>query len=650
KTGFVWEKFKLVVERPIALKIALGQFVHGGGRGKPVVDCFLFTSDANLDPSKMDVAKLQTLATAPESTVKCGSLVTPPSGYVVSEGYPTITTFFSSVKDPRKQFAMSMVNNSSMYYDYARLVQLGFNEDHNSASEKYGVTSTQRASVFHKMPKKLIKPDAFFVNSKGTVSKRVSSLSNPALSANLREKMEKLIGSKISNKAIRYWTIAGESGGFMDYSPYSVKAFRVWLKKKHSNIATLNKHWRTAYKSFEEIKPPASAEENLAGWLEFRRFSGEVFSLAIAKQIPVIHKMDPLKRPCIAQSSNLNLLAPYFLKLRPMDYEQFNRLALKGEEYLAWDGYSTDDFIGCEFDLLQSLAPKKKLLVAEWNSHTPDARILARTAWGVIAKGLHGLTSFQFQEGTNHNSYPKWAFLNTDMTPKAKLGAIADIAHETKRIEPLLLEAKRAVPVKPVAMYYSQMDLALSTPESSLWGAGHDNPYRIYAILRGLGYSVSWISPKMIEEGKLADVGALIMPDCQHVPAKAAENIKSWVKSGGAVIADRWPGARNEYGAPQTVMSEIFGVKSSPKTKSKTNIGIEEAVTGYGPETGNAFNPEKVKQTIIEFYQQWDTKTGHPLGRAIGNFMLSGYGYERVKCTSGTVIAMGYDRGNPGIV
>ena len=48
-------------------------------------------------------------------------------------------------------------------------------------------------------------------------------------------------------------------------------------------------------------------------------------------------------------------------------------------------------------------------------------------------------------------------------------------------------------PTKPVAMYYSRIDLALGESRASHWGGAHDNHYRVYEVLRSAGYNVTWI-------------------------------------------------------------------------------------------------------------------------------------------------------------
>jgi hypothetical protein len=78
-----------------------------------------------------------------------------------------------------------------------------------------------------------------------------------------------------------------------------------------------------------------------------------------------------------------------------------------------------------------------------------------------------------------------------------------------------------------------------------------DTPYHVYATLRGMGYPVRWITPTQIENGELKNVSAVVLINAQHIPQAAARTLAEWIHQGGAAIADRWPGAFDEYGRPQ---------------------------------------------------------------------------------------------------
>jgi hypothetical protein len=657
RTGFIWESFDATFERPIAASLVFGSYAtggakYGGGVTDRQVDCVLLTTDKELDPEKLDIAKLPSLATGP---VQAGPRA--PEGFIVSKGLPAHTGFYDGAEDPMGRFQAGLINNGSYFMDVARAVRMGFNRDHAAPSAemiRHGVLTQGHVESYSgdrvEMQKAHPSPEGRFVNAEGKVG-AVFSFNFPPVAESSVNSVERHVRGDLEDKhsaAFGAWRISDESGGLLDYSPHAQDAFRKWLAAKHGTIATLNERWGTQHKGFDAIVPPAKFEDGRAAWLEFRDFSGRSYTEAIARQLPVIRKTDPLKRPLMGANSNLDFFTPYFSRIRPIDFDEFLNVALAGEKYVSWDTYCADDQIGCETDLLTSFTDgKMKPIVQEWSNHSVDPRIAARSYWTFVSKGAAGVFLFMAQEGFHHQ-YPKWALLDERREPKAKLAAYSDAAQEVHRLEPLLMSARQTHAVKPVAMYWSRIDLSLGEPHESLYGSVLDSPFHIYATLRELGYPVRWITPRQIEAGALGEVGALVLADCNHIPRAVAKKIEEWVKGGGVIIGDHWPGGWDEYARPQTTLAGVFGVRAEVGKKGpQSNLALQESRQGYGEVTDAAIVQKNHYEKIDEISQQ--PYPTHPVALAIGDIMLSGVSPDRVECFSGHVIGMSH-RGVPGLV
>jgi hypothetical protein len=646
---WVWEKFEVTAQRPLAGTLHFGALRHGPKVAPRRIDCAILTDEAAFDPNHTDWRKVAALSgQAPHPAPA-------PSGYQAASGFDLTAAFFAGLTDPASQFKMGLGYNARVYVDDARMLELGFNWTHGAGSgtPQYGVRSMAAANVFDNMDpaeaKKYPSPQGRFVNAQGQVGKSWSLNFQP-LQAGLDAQTKRQI-EQHDNPSVETWRIAAEGGGFLDYSEPAQKAWRQWLAEQYTTIGKLNQLWGTSYKGFDDVKPPRDAQESKAAWFAFHRFSGWVLADSVARQAAAIRKVDPRHRELTEQLSNLTLLSAKFTSMRPMDWEQFINVALKDVKTVGWDSYCADDYMGCEIDLVRSLAGGRTLENQEWNTHAADPRIAARTFWTMVGKGLKGLHCFQWQEGTYHDSYPKWALLNHDFTPKAKLGAMADAAQEVHRLEPLLMAASPVHAVKPVALYYSRMDLSLAQPLASAWGEPVDTPYHVYATLRGMGYPVRWITPSEIEKGELKDISAVVLVDAQYVPRAAATKLADWIQNGGAAIADRWPGAFDEYGRPQDTLAKVFGVRAKPvkaakgKAKSGT-LALQESTQGYGEVTVAAVSGQDLPDTVGEIWQQWDST--HPVAKELGNYTLAGHGRMKIQCVAGQVIAMTFG-GDPGI-
>lgn len=212
----------------------------------------------------------------------------------------------------------------------------------------------------------------------------------------IKQEMKTILAG--DNSGYGWWRISAEEGGWLDYSPYAVAAFRKWLRARHGDIATLNKRWGSIYASFDEIAPAKSYEAGHASWLEFRQFSGEAYAASVGRRIPIIKALDPKGRPCLGANSNLDIAAPFFMAFRPNDFEELVRTGLKDEKYLAFDIYCADDDMGSSIEFLTSIAQGRKLINQEFSNHVTDPRIAARTYWEQVGKGVHGINLFMFQD------------------------------------------------------------------------------------------------------------------------------------------------------------------------------------------------------------------------------------------------------------
>ncbi len=401
RTGFVWESFETTFERPMVTSLIFGSYMTGGGKygggfTDRQVDCVILTTDKELDPEKVDVAKLPALATATLPPV-----ATAPQGFVVSKGLPAKASLFAGVDDPMARFQAGLINNGSYFLDAARAVRMGFNRDHSIPSAeliRHGILTQGHVESYAGDRLELQKgnpaPTGRFVNAEGQVGASFSFNFPPVAESSVKT-VERNVKRDLENKysaSFGAWRISDESGGFLDYSPPAQESFRKSLAAKHQTIATLNERWGTDYKSFEEIVPPAKFEDGHAAWLEFRAFSGRSYTEAIARQLPVLREADPQKRPLMGANSNLDFFTPYFSRIRPIDFDEFVNVALVGEKYVSWDTYCADDQLGGETDLIASFADgKKKPIVQEWSNHCVDPRIAARSYWTFVSKGAAGV-------------------------------------------------------------------------------------------------------------------------------------------------------------------------------------------------------------------------------------------------------------------
>ncbi|MEO6055164.1 MAG: alpha-amylase family protein, partial [Chthoniobacterales bacterium] len=620
-------------------------YAKGQLRGKTGIDCVILSDDAAFNPAKDDWKKLPSEGGAMQAEQA-------PKGMQPALPLVMHSSFFAGEQDREKQLQLGMCNALASFKDYPAVLQLGFNRDHGwtNGSTKYGIYTLVQPETTHVLTELLKNhpdPVGRYANSEGKTSAAFSFSYLP-----FRQEASAQLGKDVQNfkdmDEVEDYMLCGESSGILDYGDTARAEFHKFLEKRFGAIAKLNALWNTSYENFDAVPFPKNTDENKAAWFAFREFSGLAYVETLTEKRKAIVANDPKHRNVTSQASCLSIMSPGFTSVGPMDFEDLINVAFEGQPQFGWDAYSTGDyFVGCDTDFLLSFTGNRRLMNSEFNVHGQDPRIMARTYWNMLSKGIKGISTWCYVPSPGNWVYVMWGMLNADGTPRDKLAAEADANHEAHRLEKILGTAQPAMAVKPVALYYSRNDLSLPQTTFGAYSSMFDSPYRIYAILRALGYPVRWISPRQIEAGGLKDVSAVCMIGTKYMPGAAATKLAQWVKDGGCIIGDGWAGALDEYDRPQMTLLDVFGIRPEENAKKMDVKKAQEALAnaqtpvggGLDPEVFRALHADELMKRVEESWAQPDST--HPVAQAIGPWHFSGFDFKKVKMISGEVIGMG---------
>jgi beta-galactosidase len=161
-------------------------------------------------------------------------------------------------------------------------------------------------------------------------------------SANYRRASEKIVTAMAKkfgqHPNVIAWQIdneIGHEGSDIDHSDASLKAFRLWLKRKYKRIDELNQRWGASfwgivYNSFDEIPMPGRHVQsgfNPSMRLDFFRFHSDTVLDYVKMQTKILRKHSP------GRELTTNLYPSPFLPVIDM-------AALAQElDYMAWDNY-----------------------------------------------------------------------------------------------------------------------------------------------------------------------------------------------------------------------------------------------------------------------------------------------------------------------
>ena len=658
-----WTRVTVDFERPGDYRLELGRNARYCPRGTkaPVspleVREVWLTGDLAADPGK---------AALREADVPVRTDV--PAGFLPARVHaPDASVLNTSIADPQKRPPTSLVECYSWFEDPVRCVKYGVTD--LVGGRKVGATvqvnadaSRKAAAILAKKypfdPKKPNGPGNEPVGrhrwSDGTwggFSDAFAEYRELYYRLN-REEVQNVITNSSDYPSAYCWYTAWESCGQFDYGPTSCAGFRDFLRETYGSLDALNAAWRTDYRDFAEIEParwehvkgPKAKtgddwHRTAANFIDFRAFSSRVYAQRVYQKTRAVRDFDA-KTHISSNLSGATLAAVLWQKWRPLVYEDTAQITMRGSDMIGYDCYGSDDFQGACYELYDAFGDGRlRPMVREGSVHAPGAELMSRTMAHVFAKGMRGMTCFCTQE-TGVGELTKFGM--TDMFhgagPHPKLAAVADNFRVLHQVESLVSETARARAVKPVAIYYSPIsNLMVDTPNVGIFDCGPDSFFRVYELLHGAGYDVTFVTDRQIREGGawLRSLGAIVMVDAQYVPLETVAALEAWVRAGGSLLADARTGMFDGHSWPTTRLTDFLGVDFLPRARA-TERAAAALKYGYSAYAYDVVNSDALWNTGREVKNA--PGGTHPISRALGKCMLSTLGYRAIRCRRGTVV------------
>jgi len=336
--------------------------------------------------------------------------------------------------------------------------------------------------------------------------------------------------------------------------PQVVAAFREWLKPRYADIAELNRAWGAQFADFGQVAPKhrqeLGASPNLAPWLEFRLFLGELLGERYMKA-PTEWAAEI--GPDLAVGE-WNMGEPS--DAWPVDWSRY----AKCYKATACQGGTQ----GVLEELFRCFAPGAR----------PGTRVgegvVARDAAARLAPWLALLNGGGFcWLGDMHDA------VTSDLRPAAAYLPLAkeEFPDLTGGIDRLILAS--AFAADRIAIGYSYPSW-LSDPEALARGAK--------AIVEGLGFQHDFVTMDDVAAGRLERDGyrLLVLQQASCLSKEQAEGVKRFAEAGGVVLCIGRNGWRDLRGSPHPE-GGLFDALTGVDTAQATPLGATMAARPGGP-------------------------------------------------------------------
>ena len=378
-----------------------------------------------------------------------------------------------------------------------------------------------------------------------TVFIRQPSLSDPLDFDPIRARIEKIARLYAPYRPL-FFNLGDEMGiadltaaWDFDFSPSSLREMRRWLKGQYGSLLALNNEWGTNFKTWKDVIPPtttetmAGANQNFAGWSDFKEWMDIAFARAIRKGSEAVHKAAP------------GALA-----------------GMEGAQMPGWGGYnyrripSTVDVMEL-YDASQSLELARAfnpnlvtIATLDWNQS--DAPYMA---WHALLRGVRGMVVWDSND----------QLVSGDGTLGPAGRAVAPFLRALKQSPATIIMASKKIN-SPIAVLYSpesyrlqwlldNRSLGRSWTNLSSENQNADNAVRaarrrVLTLLASFGFAPHFVDEEQIAAGSLKQDAdrIVILPQTLSLSSKAADALRRFVSRGGILITQGEAGIFDEHG------------------------------------------------------------------------------------------------------
>lgn len=418
-------------------------------------------------------------------------------------------------------------------------------------------------------------PDAHPVTRAGVRlgygSRGMVSPSSPAYAAACERIVTALARRYGRHPALRLWHVHNEYGAPVSesYDDHSVVAFRAWLRRRHGSLDALNHAWGTTfwgqhYGEWDEIDAPREAASvvNPAQRLDFARFTNDALLACFVRERDILHRLSP----GIPVTTNFQATS-----CPAIDYWSWTREVdvVSNDHYLSAERDDAHVLLSMDADLTRSLAGGRPWILMEhstsavnWQERNIAKRPgeLSRNSLAHWARGADGIMFFQWRASRFGSEK-----FHSAMIPHA--GTDTRVFRETRELAGrlgALGETRGASVPTRVAMLWDWESFWAQDLE---WRPTNDLDHRrqlerYYTWLWRAGVTVDFAHP----EADLSGYDLVVAPSLYLMTARAAENLRAFVRAGGVLVAGYFSGIVDEndtipLGPIPAGLADVLGVQ-----------------------------------------------------------------------------------------
>jgi beta-galactosidase len=372
----------------------------------------------------------------------------------------------------------------------------------------------------------------------------------------------------------------------------TVAKFRRWLQSKYGEIDRLNAAWYRRYESWSEVEPGRmSTILSYTDYIDWKTFIADKLANDLRDRYQAVKKVAP-ETIVTSHAASVGLFAsPNHWEGQSDDWAMARQVDYYGTSFYPKHSAFVDRDVvwrAALLDFTRSFgfaSGRRGFYIGELQagfgtialnvSPTVTSDDLRIWAWSALARGAKGVNFYAYYPMSSGYESGGFGLIQLDGTITDRARAAGEVARVVDRNQKLFLDARPpaaqvAVVYNPLAHFVGgrQRAAVYGGPQGEVAGIERDSLLGVYRALFPRNVPLDYVHIRELSAESLGRYKLVILPYPLMLPESAAAALKSYVQSGGALVAEARLGWSNEGGnasdrIPGMGLWEVMGCRET---------------------------------------------------------------------------------------
>jgi beta-galactosidase len=394
------------------------------------------------------------------------------------------------------------------------------------------------------------------------------------------------------------------------FCPNTIRRFQGWLRKKYGTLERLNEAWYRQFVSWDEVEPGRlSTILSYTDYIDWKAFIADKLGEDLRARYEAVKAGAP-RSVATSHAAGVGLFSsPHWWEGQSDDWTMARQVDYYGtslypkhsafvDRDVAWRGALLDftrsfGYAGGRGGFWIGELQAGFGTIAQNVSPPVTPEDLRVWTWSALARGAKGICDYAWYPMSTGYESGGFGLVHLDGTLTERSRTAGAIARVVDRNQALFLAARPpraevAVVYDPLAHFVGgrQRATAYGGPQGEVAGIERDSLLGVYRALFPTNVPVDFVHADHLAAPDLAGYRLVVLPYPPMLPARAAAELREYVRSGGALVAEARAGWNDETGrAAETVpglgLSEVLGAREAAvETVEKGRAALVSAGDG----------------------------------------------------------------------